>query len=211
MARTTGPLLSLDASGTIAGTLVFSKWKGRNYVRQLVQPDNPKSAKQTGVRAMMKYLAQLWTSISAPNKATWTDLALARQISPFNAYLAHNLTRWQTNKGPTKAYPAAQTDAPGSMDGTTPAGNAGYAELTITRPAAAKRIGIIIYRDTKEITTPNWANAIAVQPASPAAGDEIYTDSPLEPGIYHYRAAGFTADGRIGTACTDEGTDPPVT
>jgi len=211
MARTTGPLLSLDASGSVAGTIVFSKWKGRSYVRQLVQPANPKSAKQTGVRAMMKYLAQLWTSISAPDKATWTDLALTRQISPFNAYTSENLGRWQTNKGPTSAYPAAEANTPGAVTSNAAVGSAGFATLTITLPAAADRVGIVIYRQSAEITVPSWANVAAVQAASAGAGSVIFTDSPLEPGTYHYRTAAITDDGVIGTPCADDATDPAVT
>ena len=33
MAKTTGPLFSMDASGKFGGALVFGKWKGRNVVR----------------------------------------------------------------------------------------------------------------------------------------------------------------------------------
>jgi hypothetical protein len=46
MAKVTSPLMSLDASGSIAGALTFSKWKGRNYVRQLVIPANPRTTGQ---------------------------------------------------------------------------------------------------------------------------------------------------------------------
>lgn len=50
MAKVTGPLMSLDASGGFAGTLVFGKWKGRNTVRQLVTPSNPQSTLQEAAR-----------------------------------------------------------------------------------------------------------------------------------------------------------------
>jgi len=41
MARVVGPLMSLAASQTLGGTLVFSQWKGRAYVRLRVDPYNP--------------------------------------------------------------------------------------------------------------------------------------------------------------------------
>lgn len=50
MAKVTGPLHSLDASGKFGGSLVFGKWKGRNTVRQLVTPSNPQSAGQQAAR-----------------------------------------------------------------------------------------------------------------------------------------------------------------
>lgn len=53
MAKVTSPLMSLDASGSIAGALTFSKWKGRNYVRQLVTPANPQTSGQQEVRAAL--------------------------------------------------------------------------------------------------------------------------------------------------------------
>lgn len=65
MAKVTGPLMSLDASGGFASTLVFGKWKGRNTVRQLVTPSNPQTANQekgrNAVRAVgtMQHFANL--------------------------------------------------------------------------------------------------------------------------------------------------------
>lgn len=58
MAKVTGPLLSLDASGSVAGTMTFSKWKGINYLRQRVIPSNPRTAGQLAVRSILGTLAK---------------------------------------------------------------------------------------------------------------------------------------------------------
>ncbi len=58
MAKVTGPLMSLDASGTVAKTAVFSKWKGRNYVRHRVIPINRNTTLQKGVRSILGTLAK---------------------------------------------------------------------------------------------------------------------------------------------------------
>lgn len=50
MAKVTGPLMSLDASGTVGNTAVFSKWNGRNYVRLRVIPFNPQTDNQNLAR-----------------------------------------------------------------------------------------------------------------------------------------------------------------
>ena len=50
MAKVSGPLMSMDASGKFGGAIVFSKWKGRNVVRQLVTPSNPRSQGQEDAR-----------------------------------------------------------------------------------------------------------------------------------------------------------------
>jgi len=42
--------MSLDASGTVGNTAVFSKWNGRNYVRLRVIPFNPQSDAQNLAR-----------------------------------------------------------------------------------------------------------------------------------------------------------------
>ena len=47
MAKVTAPLLSFGGLGTIGKVAVYSKWKGRPYVRQYVIPGNPKTAGQT--------------------------------------------------------------------------------------------------------------------------------------------------------------------
>ena len=57
MAKTTGPLFSLEASGTIGNTITYSRWKGRPYVRRRVIPVNPMTADQIKVRNAMRVMA----------------------------------------------------------------------------------------------------------------------------------------------------------
>lgn len=57
MAKVSGPLMSMSASGGFAGTLVFAGWKGRPYVRQLVVPSNPHSQPQEDSRNAARVLA----------------------------------------------------------------------------------------------------------------------------------------------------------
>lgn len=66
MAKVTGPLMSMDASGGFGGTLVFGKWKGRNTVRQLVKPANPRTAGQEDGRNAVRVVGtmQHWANVS---------------------------------------------------------------------------------------------------------------------------------------------------
>jgi len=66
MAKVTGPLMSLDASGGFASTLVFGKWKGRNVVRQLVTPANPQSQNQQDARNKVRTVgtSQRWANLT---------------------------------------------------------------------------------------------------------------------------------------------------
>lgn len=86
MAKVTGPLMSMDASGKFAGALVFSKWKGRPTVRQLVTPSNPQSVNQTAQRNMVRVLgagqhfAQLTAEVQSTE--TLTDKELLTALAP---------------------------------------------------------------------------------------------------------------------------------
>lgn len=65
MAKVTGALFSMDASGAYAGTIVFGKWKGRQYARQLVIPSNPNSAGQEEVRNRLRVTGALQKWVNA--------------------------------------------------------------------------------------------------------------------------------------------------
>lgn len=53
MAKVTGPLMSMSASGKLADAIVFFSWKGTNVVRQWLKPSNPQSADQGDTRIAM--------------------------------------------------------------------------------------------------------------------------------------------------------------
>jgi len=194
--------MSVDASGKFGGSMVFAKWKGRNYVRQLVTPKNPKAAKQLGVRSMMGFLAAAWDALGAPAKASYVTAAAARSISTFNQYVSENLARWQLFSGPSQATPATEASSALTVTTMTLTGGAGFATIDITPSGATSIWGIAIFRDVAAITAPNWNNCVAVIPAD-GANAVSYTDSPLDAGTYHYRAAILNVDGKVGTVKAD--------
>lgn len=202
MAKLVGPLFSLEASGAVGGALVYATWKGRPYARKYTKPLNPKAAKQLGVRAMLGFLARHWSSVSTADKATWTDLAETGNFSNFNAFTKENMNRWVVNEGPTEAYPAAETVSGTTVASFTTTGSEGYVDISGTITTATDMIGVVIYRDDAAITSPSWANTVAV--LEPSGTDFSMVDTPLDAGTYHYRAAVLTNDGTIGTAIADQ-------
>jgi len=58
MAKVTGPLYSMSASGTIGKAMVFFGWKGINVVREWLIPKNLKSADQGDVRIVFGGVGQ---------------------------------------------------------------------------------------------------------------------------------------------------------
>lgn len=86
MAKVSGPLMSMDARGAFAGTLVFSNWKGRPVVRQLVTPGNPATGPQMAVRNSLRLtaVAQHFANLAVTKGAgrLVTDEAAIRNITP---------------------------------------------------------------------------------------------------------------------------------
>ena len=92
MPRVTGPLMSLAASATLGGTLTFSQWKGRYYVRLRVDPYNPKSDYQTGIRQTMSLGVLYFTKgayVAAGAKTWWNTYGEAESpaVSGFNRFI----------------------------------------------------------------------------------------------------------------------------
>lgn len=100
MARVTGPLMSMEASGTIGKTLTFANWVGRQYVRRWTRPSNPQTADQMDQRNAFSVIG---VGISWANKCLQinsstakTDEAAYRDKTPsgmrWNGYIQKVLT-----------------------------------------------------------------------------------------------------------------------
>ena len=83
MAKVTGPLFSLSASGQIAKTLVFGDWKGIDVVRKYVIPANPNTAGQQTQRGIFAGAVEDWHTdgFSAIDVAAWNLYALAQKVA----------------------------------------------------------------------------------------------------------------------------------
>jgi len=66
--------MSLDASGTVAKTTTFSKWKGRNYVRLRVTPMNNRTASQQHTRGYLGVIAKAAKAVLTAAKDTLPGL-----------------------------------------------------------------------------------------------------------------------------------------
>lgn len=90
MAVVSGALLSLTAQGQLAKTLVYSKWKGRPYVRRLVVPSNPRSTGQTQTRNTFTFLSDVWKVSPGEFRAPWTAYAKGLVMTDRNAWISKN-------------------------------------------------------------------------------------------------------------------------
>lgn len=114
MAKVVMPLLSAEASGKIANTMVFFYWKGLNVVRRWVVPGNPRSIGmkliRTRLAAMGKNLAAITTASPAgaivaaikavaPANMIWNAHFVAQTVDHVktNAYWTALVTAFEAN------------------------------------------------------------------------------------------------------------------
>ena len=87
MAKVTGPLYSVSATGTIGSAFTFGNWKGTQWVRSWFKPANPNTANQQKVRARVRLaIASYKTELTAV-KLFWDTEAMGMGISGVNLYV----------------------------------------------------------------------------------------------------------------------------
>ncbi len=91
MAKVTGPLFSISASGQIAKTLVYMSWKGIADVRKYVIPSNPDTEDQQTQRGYFHVAVDTWHTdgLTAIDVTAWNLYAAAQKIvaSGFNIFV----------------------------------------------------------------------------------------------------------------------------
>lgn len=195
MAGVKGPLFSLDASGSVGDSIVFAKWKGRNYVRRHAIPANPKSAGQVSVRAMLKFLTQYWDDLEAVDQFDWTTRAAATDISPFNAFVGYNMSRWGRYAFPSQTDPAEEDDTAGTI--LNPTAVAGSRSILLSVPISVleDNWGVVIHSSLITGFTPSRNTGRQVIPATSVA-TFTWLDFPLAVGVeVFYRFESFSEKG----------------
>jgi len=194
MARVNAPLLSLDASGTIAKAITFSKWKGRNYVRTRVIPANPRSGLQTGMRAGIATYPYIWNvRLLAAGQAPWNAAVGSEAISGYNLFTRHSQRSLRNNYGPFYTpldmaqtdTPAAPGDAAAAQDGT---------DMDVTWTDCPVGYGLMVFHSLTTPFTPAIANLIACVPA----GLQLYTHKNPSLGTHYYDCRTWGEDGGVG-------------
>lgn len=111
MAKLKAPLLSLGATGKIAGTLVMSTWKGIKTAREYVKPANPQTAAQTTQRGYFADAVSAFRNyLTAAVERTALDRAALASGSPqsgFNVCVKNLLVRLSTDPDASFANGAA--------------------------------------------------------------------------------------------------------
>lgn len=198
MAAVRGPLFSFDASGSLASTITFSKWKGRPYVRQHVIPSNPKTIAQQGNRAIVRYTSQAWATLGSVNQAPWNTLGAADSITGLDA--------WTRSTARRKPNDQAALQTPAAVAGTTPGppltpaatGGKGQVTLSWTNSVTGTLLTTAIHRGTTGFT-PGPANLIWLVPSTTLT----IVLTGFAPGTYFFKFRHGNIGGIYGTASTE--------
>lgn len=91
MAKVTGGLFALGATGSIAKTLTYGTWRGIATVRHRVIPANPNTAGQQTTRNTFATLRQMWKLNGTFGRSPWTLFAQGQKFLDLNAFLGQNL------------------------------------------------------------------------------------------------------------------------
>lgn len=196
MALTKAPLFGLDAGGTLAGAIVFSKWKGRTYVRRHAVPHNPKSGLQVGMRAGFKFITQAYAGLSATIVGHWKTIADKTSITPMNAQLRTSQINIRLGKGCIQDPTAAAGTTPTAPATATATALPKSLLLAWTHPAVTPgNYTAMIWMSTTTGFTPSTATLIAIV----SQATLTYTVRGLVTGTaYFFRLAETNTDGTIG-------------
>jgi hypothetical protein len=91
MAKTNAPFLSFAGRGQIGKSMVASKWRGINYMRQYVIPANPNTVAQQGVRKLFAYLREMWKLAPPQVQDAWNAFASGRPFTGMNKWVGENV------------------------------------------------------------------------------------------------------------------------
>jgi hypothetical protein len=92
--------MSLSASGSFANQITALKSHFGANVRKKVTPHDPLTQPQRRQRAKIGFLKAAWRNVKLTWQADWEPMALKQNITPFNAYVRHNLAIWTKDQGP---------------------------------------------------------------------------------------------------------------
>lgn len=87
MAKVTGPLFSIDASGKFADSLVFSSWKGINYVRKYAKPGGKPSSRQKFIKSLFSAAVEKYKTLEGKDKEAWKLRAANTPMSGYNLFI----------------------------------------------------------------------------------------------------------------------------
>lgn len=137
MAKVTGPLLSMRASGAIGKAIVMGSWRGVSYARVHVTPANPQTTSQTLRRGVFANIQDFYKRAGELSRAPWEAAAVGRPLLGRNLLTRANtvLLKDQADITLWRGSPSANGGLAGLVL-TLDVATAGHCTATLTTPAA---------------------------------------------------------------------------
>ena len=198
MAKVTGPLGGFDTSGSIAKTITFSKWRGRNYVRQTVKPANPNTIAQQGQRAIARLVSQNYTLLNPTDTASWVLAGKGDNITGLNAWLRDSAKRKPQDLAVRILATGSGGTVPGAPTLLTATGGKGFATLAWTNSVVGTLYATAIHQGATGFT-PGPGNLIMLIRSTTAT----FTLTGLKPGTYFFRVRHSSETGLYGTSAAE--------
>lgn len=196
MVKLKGPIHSGDATGSLAEVLSFLRGKTVTIAKKHARPANPKSPAQKGVRAMIRFLAEQWSLLSAPERASWRAAAAGKPYAAYHAYIKVNMDRWNTMRYPSAAYPAAEVLTPTTAPLLWLTPKVASIQIETNAVGSGACWAYVHFQSLTSGFTPSPQNAVWIKTRD--AWSTIFLLTPVMPGTYYHRAIPFRRDGRAG-------------
>lgn len=194
MVKLTGPGLAKGASGTLAGTLIYTNWKGRAYLKKHARPKQPRTGGQRAMRATMQFLSPAWSTLSDVLQQTWADLAAQSEISPFNAYQGYNLARWRSRQPPSSEYPPPETGSGGSCQNFTATQQGLAVSLEWDPLTLMQNWGYLVYANQTSYGPRPWHQLI-LMPYGTTTDHQNHLWYPPNSGAWYFQLDSFSITG----------------
>jgi hypothetical protein len=94
--KTTGPCLSLAASGSLGNAITYSRAGGKNICKRKSNPTQPNSLAQIAAREVMKFLINAWKNFSVEEVAYWTAQAYDSPLNIYTTWLRTQMKKFHT-------------------------------------------------------------------------------------------------------------------
>lgn len=167
-------------SGSTA-SIVFSRWKGRHYIRERVIPANPRSTLQTTQRNYFAKVVGWWHDVKAILKDACDELGATWSVSGFNAFQSRDV-KDMADEVDERIMPLNTPVNPiDDLAAATGATAAGDIDLTWAQgEAVTGQIAFVLYEKT---ATPAGQSAVVIKTTAVAVETEAYTLEGLDPAI----------------------------
>jgi len=199
LAKVRGPLFSLEASGEFGKALVFSVWKGIQYVRKYVVPENPRTALQTAQRQKFATAVANWHALNSIRQLAWKAAASTLKMTGFNYFVQQALKQNSSNPD----IPGGDNTPPDPPTNLHAVGMSGGVKLSWDPSPSEDTWGYAVFGSKTSGFEPSNETLIG------EATDTAFVDYIPDGSTHYYRVKAIDKNGNYSTP-TDEVSGTPT-